>query len=101
MRSPSHFGAIAIVCAGLFCGLATAATVAQAQGNSAGQGQGGGHGYAYGRGGEATATGGTAGGAPLPLLGATVLGQAAGAGGLLMLWLRRRNRRAKEGRGTA
>lgn len=68
-----------------------------AQGNSAGKGKGGGHGYAYGRdGGDAaeSGAGGSAGGAPLPLLGATALGQAAGVGGLLIVWLRRRRRRA-------
>lgn len=37
--------------------------------------------------------GGNGGGAPLPALGATLLGQAAGAGGLYALWRRRQKRR--------
>ena len=90
------------LCLAAFVILAASASVALAQGNSAGQGQGGGHGYAYGRGGSggtASATGGSAGGAPLPLLGATALGQLAGAGGLALLWLRRRHRRAQADQG--
>ncbi len=90
--------------AGAVIATTCAISFAQAQGNSAGQGGGGGNGYAYGRGGSATASGtsgGSAGGAPLPLLGATALGQALGAGGLLALWLRRRNKRAKNRGGAA
>ena len=90
--------------AGAVIATTCAISFAQAQGNSAGQGGGGGNGYAYGRGGPSTASstsGGSAGGAPLPLLGATALGQAVGAGGLLALWLRRRNKRAKDRRGAA
>ena len=76
---------------------------AAAQGSSAGQGKGGGNGYAYGRGGSSAegATGGSAGGAPLPLLGATALGQAVGVGGLLALWLRRRRKRDSDRRSAA
>jgi uncharacterized membrane protein YccC len=36
--------------------------------------------------------GGRGGGGPLPALGATLLGQAIGAGGLFALWRRRRNK---------
>ncbi len=41
--------------------------------------------------------GGGGGGGPLPLLGATVLGQAAGAAGLYVLWRRRRQSRKTGG----
>jgi hypothetical protein len=64
--------------------------LALAQGNSAGNGRGGGNGYANGRGG-----GGTASGAPIPLLGLTALGQLAGAGGLALIYFRRRKRRSE------
>lgn len=36
--------------------------------------------------------GGRGGGGPLPALGATLLGQTVGAGGLFILWRRRRNK---------
>ena len=41
--------------------------------------------------------GGNGGGAPLPALGATLLGQAAGVGGLYALWRRRKKRRDQQG----
>lgn len=70
-----------------FVALLAGGPAAWAQGNS-GFGKGGGKGGGGGG-------GGTAAGAPLPLLGATALGNAAGAGGLLIIYLRRRNRRAR------
>jgi uncharacterized membrane protein YccC len=61
------------------------AAPAVAQTSNAGSGPrsgGGGQGYNVG----------SAGGAPLPALGVTILGQAAAAGGVMLVWLRRRRR---------
>ena len=53
-----------------------------------GGGNAGGNGNGNGNGGG----GGSAGGAPIPLLGATLLGQAGAAGGLYLAWRRRRKK---------
>lgn len=50
-------------------------------GNGNGNGNGNGYGYGGGRGG------------PLPVLGGTLIGQALGAGGIYMLWRRRRKKK--------
>ena len=64
-------------------------------GNAYGLGNGNGNGNAYGLGGGRAGSGNPnvgGGGAPLPALGVTLLGQAAGAAGLFALWRRRRSK---------
>ena len=64
-------------------------------GNAFGLGNGNGTGNAYGLGGGRAGGGNpnvAGGGAPLPALGVTLLGQVAGAAGLFALWRRRRSR---------
>ncbi|MBL8566315.1 MAG: hypothetical protein JNM89_11420 [Hyphomicrobiaceae bacterium] len=66
-------------------------------GNAYGLGNGNGTGNAYGLGGGRAGGGNPnvpGGGAPLPALGVTLLGQAAGAAGLFALWRRRRSKQA-------
>ena len=55
----------------------------------------GGNGNHYGWGRGRGNGGGGGGGGPLPALGATLLGQAIGAGGLYVLWRRRRNNKSQ------
>lgn len=57
-----------------------------------GAGRGGGNAGGNGGGGGGNAGGGSGGGAPLPALGATLVGQAASAVGLLALWRRRKKK---------
>lgn len=86
----------ALVHSGLFIALVTASGVALFVSSSApvhaDRGGNGNH-YGWGRG---KGRGGGGGGGPLPALGITLLGQAAGAAGLYGLWRRRRNKRRNE-----
>lgn len=61
---------------------------------------GNGNHYGWGRGNGGNRVSGGGGGGPLPVLGATVLGQAAGAAGLFTLWRRRRSARVRKSEGA-
>lgn len=63
-------------------------------GNGGGNGNGNGFGLGGGNAGGNGGGRGSGAGAPLPVMGATLLGQAAGAAGLFTLW-RRRKRKIK------
>lgn len=80
--------------------IVSAATSHSAFAAPGGNGNGNGNAYGYGYGNGRGGGGGGAGGGPLPLLGATLLGQAAGLGGLFMLW-RRKRLKAKQQKGNA
>ncbi|MCB1506786.1 MAG: hypothetical protein KDJ47_17605 [Hyphomicrobiaceae bacterium] len=74
-----------VVSGGLILFVSGSSTVHAANG-------GNGNHYGWGRGNGNGGGGGGGGGGPLPVLGVTLLGQAAGAAGLYTLWRRRRRR---------
>lgn len=62
-------------------------------GNANGIGFGNGNGNGRGNNGNGFGNGGSVGGAPLPLVGVTLVGQLTGAGGLYLMWRRRRRQK--------
>lgn len=80
----------------LACGFALLA-VSYSAAYAARGGNGNHFGWGNGNGVPGGGGGGGGGGAPLPALGATLLGQSAGAAGLYVLW--RRRRQSRKGRG--
>lgn len=79
-----------LLAAGVLAGVTIMASYSAAAPGGNGNGNGNAFGFGFGGG---LGKGGRGGGGPLPALGATLIGQAVGAGGVFVLWRRRRKKR--------